>query len=152
MFIFCYEYHLINCSKAKEYRLIYNVDRLDRANASEPLPIHAIDPCAADNNRNSAESAQFKEYMARTVKGGDAGLEMGDLTRMDESMNGKGPQSFDKDMTPHHLCAFTFSVLERFLTYSADSPMKVHSNYFKRLTCELCSSLRRMVILCATPV
>ena len=102
----------------EEPHTLWGLDRLDRKGV-ESLPFDAVDPCG-DDETDGADEALTNEMIQRNT-GGEA-LSVSQIVSTMEIITGKGPESFERDSAPHHLCAFSISVLQRLIT--GDSPLK----------------------------
>lgn len=94
----------------------WGLDRLDRLRV-EYLDMSAEDPCDEEEN----------DFMDESVKRGVPGegnMSMETMMAAMEAMVGKQATSFDQDMAPHHICAFTMGVLERLILSDRYALMK----------------------------
>lgn len=84
---------------------LWGLDRLDRINA-DFLKYNAKDPCEDDD----VDSSEMEEMMYRST--GES-MPLDQIHGVLERFQGKQATSYDKDMSNHHLCAFTMNLLER---------------------------------------
>lgn len=84
---------------------LWGLDRLDRINV-DFLKYNAKDPCEDDD----VDSSEMEEMMYRTT--GES-MSLDQLHDVQEMFQGKQATSYDRDMSNHHLCAFTMNLLER---------------------------------------
>ncbi|XRB18673.1 hypothetical protein RI054_19g85190 [Pseudoscourfieldia marina] len=97
---------------------LHGQDRLDRIGRVF-LPLGAADPVIKEKDEQERkENEHFKEYMARQT--GDSSLNMSSLENVFNMFQDKGPNSERRDNSPHHICAFSMTLLTRLALY-ADS-------------------------------
>jgi len=87
------------------------------------LAFGAPDPFAVypTIHEEELEDCKMKETIARYSDNGLGGVDAESMMGVRETLKGKQPTRPPKDLTPHHLCAFTCTVLQR-LVMSKNTP------------------------------
>ena len=85
---------------------LWGLDRLDTVGV-EALPFDAADPVPDEDKAD----AVMNEGLARAT-GAPGDMDMGRMMGMFDMFSGKRPDSRRRDMTPHHLCSFSLTVLQ----------------------------------------
>ncbi len=88
----------------------WGLDRLDRLGVNF-LAFDAQNPCQGDLD---GDKSKGYEEMYKRMSGGKS-MPISHVPHQLEYMHGKMHMSFDQDMTPHHICAFTITIMERII-------------------------------------
>jgi tetratricopeptide (TPR) repeat protein len=109
---------------------LWGLDRLDRKCVSYLQP-DADDPCIVD--KLELKSAEFRERIQRQT--GGSSMDRGEIMSVAEIVQGKGPESFDQDMSPNTFAALSCGVLQRIILakdciLSPAAPLRVIGLYF----------------------
>ena len=119
---------------------LWSMDRLDRAagaGQTKPLAFGAPDPFESyptihQIDPKSQANMHLKESVARMSDDGLGCTDLNSLSTLKELLGGPLPTTPPKDMTPHHLCAFTCTVLQR-LVMSPRTPQALAHETFARI-------------------
>jgi len=97
---------------------LWGLDRLDRRGV-DYLPFDAEDPCGIDDH--DPKDVWFCESLKR--ESGGLAMSLSDVKHTHDLVRGKTPESAERDLAPHHICSFSFSLLQRLIMVD-ESPLK----------------------------
>lgn len=87
---------------------LWGLDRLDRSNVPR-LAYDATDPCAHDQD----EGPMLEEKLKRLT--GSGAMNLSSVMSVMERVKGKGPISYDQDMSPTHFAALGCGIMQRII-------------------------------------
>jgi hypothetical protein len=94
---------------------VFGLDRLDFIGV-ESIDFGVKDPFETKDHEDDV----FREKLARSTGGETIGLN--EIEKVAELVRGPNPRKQRRDMTPHHMCSFSMTVIQR-LARTHDSPL-----------------------------
>ena len=108
---------------------VFGMDRLDREGVSH-LAFGTTDPCDGDDVDGPHDLDEYIREKTARATGDGCGLQ--ELMFVQRMMGGKGPDARPQDMTPHHVCAFSISILQR-IVLSENKEIAFEQSVFDRI-------------------